>query len=243
MKSLQAILILFILSTPLFSQKVIKKNGVTIVIAEKDTTKRTVQPSDTVVITDKSDDFKLSCTSFYSKSFGMKNPLSLSYNRTLSWINRNYYNPDFVIKGNVNNNSINFTGNSVFYQQIGVFSYVWRIKYSVVINFLNDNCLFNIELQEISHTCQEVVVKYSFLSYMYNQNCKLKYTSNEMYPVIEKWLNNFYQNLKSEINNKELTSDEAISRIKELKELFDLEIISKENFEKEKSELLKFIKK
>lgn len=242
MKSILKTIVLILLATPIFSQKVIKRNGVTIVVAEKDTSTKKLQCSTDTVIPNES--IKLSCKNLYTKTFDLEHSTSTSYNRALYYINQNYYNPDYVIKGNIKDRSLTFRGNSEFHsERTTMFWYIANIKYNINLDFLEKTCIFNIELQEIIFNDNSRITNHSFPYLIYNSNCIPKKMYEKLIQPLESWMNSFYKNLENQLNKKELTSDEAILRIKELKELLDLEIITKENFESEKSELLKFIKK
>jgi len=193
------------------------------------------------------DSIKVIPTGLSETKFKVNSNAITIYNRTLSWINETYQNPDKVITGKVEGKSVNISGylkNAYHVNPLGM-SMWYDVSYHIYI-IINDSIVnYNIIIDNI-------IADGKIASYNTSTQYQSWFKSNgdprqagmyskprlEFQENINKLLFSYYDKFK----NMEITSDEAISLLKKYKDKLDLQLITQDEYNQKKTELLKYIK-
>lgn len=164
------------------------------------------------------------------------------YQRCLYWVNDTYKNPDKVLTGKVDNKSITISGyadNAMRYKSLGI-PVNLDITYHLYIT-INDSLIkYKIVIDDFYDNGK--LLPAWKVSSLFNKNGEYKKICGTCKSTLENTLNNLYFSFYEKFKTSEITSTEAITELKKWKDKLDLELITQDEYNKKKSELLKFIK-
>jgi hypothetical protein len=172
-------------------------------------------------------------------------------NKTHKWINKTYENPNKVVSGfDVNGKlltdviTINGFEKNVFYHSEPVFKekYYYDVKYKIELWLDKNQVKFHITILEMKNNKGYnlyFIGTYGF----FDKNGNLKEWSKKYNQVedLETFVNNLFISYKNTLLEEKMTSDEALELLKKLKSKLDLELITQEEYDNKKKELIKFI--
>lgn len=166
-----------------------------------------------------------------------------TYQRTITWVNETYKNPDQVITGKVEGQSINISGysnNAWYFNQMGRSNF-YDMKYQLYITIADSVISFRITIDNF-YVSSTGGIYYSNVNSFFKNNGEYRPIYNMAKPSLEATLNTLLFSYYNKINSNSLSSSEAISLLKMYKEKLDLELITQEEYNTKKAELVKYIK-
>lgn len=193
------------------------------------------------------DSIKLTKNGVNSVTIKTNFPKNIVYNRTINWINETYNNPEKVIVGKSDDMiTIHGIHEDIFsMDNLLDYSYFKNIEYHIYFTINNESVNFNIVIDQFySDSFKNSVNEMYFKLLNLGDNIKEK---NKVKADIakfrfEKFLNLLLFNYNDFLLKNDLSSEEAIDLLKKYKNKLDLELISQEEYNKQKIELLKYIK-
>lgn len=170
-----------------------------------------------------------------------------SYNRTLSWVNENYENPENVITGKQENKSLTIRGlkKSAYHKNIIGIEYYYDMSYHIYFQFLDSIIIYKIQIDNFyfkdSHGMTNT--KEPDFKYWFKNNNEIRDGYLKSKESLESSINeNLYSYYNKILNNNTPTESEAISELKKYKEKLELNLITQSEYDIKKEELSKFIK-
>lgn len=162
---------------------------------------------------------------------------NLLYNRTFKWINATYQNPDKVIVGQQENQSVSISGyKSNVFKNYGM-------SYHIYFTIQDSLLKYRFTIDELHYESGAASPSSNVsLSFFYKKDGSIKSSAQNTINKIEQDVNQLFFSYIQQLNNSSMTSDEAIAELKKAKDKLDLGIISQTEFDKLKSELLPYIK-
>lgn len=165
------------------------------------------------------------------------NEPGLLYNRTIKWINEYYQNPKTVIIGSIENQSISILGANAYPLGTGKngekpnFNLFYHIYFTyhdslVIYRFSVDK--FGFDGHDEDYHCDGFYKKKGGLDFIKD--------------FMESAINDLLFSYVNKLSTSKLSSEEALSQLKKAKEKLDLQLITQEEYDKLKAELLPFIK-
>ena len=169
---------------------------------------------------------------------------NLIYQRTLTWVNEIYKNPEKVLTGKIVDQSITisgYSGNAYEFNSLGII-FFYDISYHLYITIDNDVINYKMVIDDVSSQGTSASAERSIYLSFFKKTGELrpmyKRSKVSLERTINKLLFSYYEKLKS----SEMSSDEAITLLKKYKDKLDLQLITQEEYNKQKQELSKYIK-
>lgn len=162
------------------------------------------------------------------------------YNRTISWVNKTYANPEKVLVGKVEAESVTISGYSkgaCYTKSMGTNQY-YDMNYHIYLIFKDSIINYKIVIDNMGYNGSKFI---HGTSYWFKNN-NAKKGMNVCIVSLEKTINDLLLSYYNSLQNAEITSDEAISELKKYKDKLDLELITQEEYDAKKLELSKYIK-
>lgn len=162
------------------------------------------------------------------------------YNKTIGWVNETYKNPEKVLVGNVEGQSVTVSGyssNAWHYRAIGT-EFFYDISYHIYITISDSLIGFKILIDEMYVDGQKYL---GSTKDFFKKSGEYKELYNTAKSSLEGTLNNLLFSYYNKINSQ-MTSAEAIEELRKSKDKLDLGLITQEEYEKKKQELSIFIK-
>ena len=154
-----------------------------------------------------------------------------NYTKTIKWINSTFLNPEKVIQGKVENKTIHING----YSDNVMSGY--GMSYSIYFTFNDQGIKYNFILNEMRNGASSVPA-----SFFYKKDGLAKPSAAPAIIDIEKAINSLLFSYIKTLNDKTLTSAEALEQLKAAKDKLDLQIITQEEYNKILNELKIYIK-
>lgn len=175
-------------------------------------------------------------------NFKVNTSSNISYQRTLSWINETYKNPDKVLVGKIEGKSVTVSGFIENAFRIdGIVPQYYDISYTLYLTILDDNLINYNMVVEKSYFKNKPTI--SGLSGLFNNKGEYKLkVMNVAKSTMEKTANELLSSYLNKMNSIGMSSEEAITELKKYKEKLDLELISQKDYDAKKAELSKYIK-
>ena len=167
---------------------------------------------------------------------------SILFNRTLSWISSTYKNPDKVVQGKVENKSVSISGHksyAIHWKSLGVTGGM-GMSYHIYFDFNDTIIIYRFDIDKLSN--ESTGGEDMSCSQFFKKDGSVKPLYSMYKNQLEAEINTLFFSYIDKLNNSSLTSDEAIAELKKAKEKLELELISQEDYDKIKAELLPFIK-
>jgi hypothetical protein len=188
------------------------------------------------------DSLVLGPTGFPIRTFQVNAPNIRIYKKALGWVNKAYKNPDKVIVGKVEGQSLTINGVSTDALSIkgpfGSFYFDW--EYHIYIQI--EGSLVTFKLQHDYHWDKGKKTPWYHPSTLFKGNGEYKKSYNTIKSTWEETANGILFGFYDFVTNTELTSEEALSELEMLKRKLDLGLITTEEYESKKLELIKYIK-
>lgn len=165
----------------------------------------------------------------------------LLYERTIKWVNEYYQNPDKVITGNIKNQSVTISAaNSyIFGTDKKEQGYTLNLFYHIYFSFQDSMIAYRFAIDQLMI---EGLSKTYLCQSFFNKNGVPEKSITFLIDFIEPVINNLLFAYAEKVANSKMTSEEALSKLKKAKEKLDLQLISQEEYDKLKAELIPFIK-
>lgn len=166
------------------------------------------------------------------------------YERTIKWVNETYKNPESVLVGKVENKSITingFSNSAVIINGMGGIKQFYDLHYHIYINLKDSIINYKFEIDRFTYNSQPS----PFLDinrWFKDDGTYKEKLWNTAKPTLENSINNLFFLYVNKINDSSLSSDEAISKLKKAKDKLDLGLITQEEYDKIKNELIQYIK-
>jgi hypothetical protein len=174
-------------------------------------------------------------------NFMVNNSPNISYQRTLKWINESFKNPDKVLVGKEENQNVIISGYSenASYSK-GMQTQYYDISYHLYISI--DDSLINYKMV-VDDLYYNKKTSIKGLAGFYKRSGEYKSKlMNVAKSTLETTVNNLFFSYYNKLQSTGMTSDEALAELKKAKEKLDLEIITQEEYDKIKADMMKFIK-
>ncbi len=169
---------------------------------------------------------------------------NIIYARTLNWVNETFKNPEKVLVGKVDGSSVTISGyaeNAYRFNSLGM-PFFYDISYHLYITITGNLINYKMVIDQVHGqggiASPEVSIYNAFFKKTGEPRSMYDLSRNTLKGTINALLFTYY----NAFNNMDLTSDEAINLLKKYKEKLDLQLISQEEYDKKKIELLKYIK-
>jgi DNA polymerase sigma len=189
------------------------------------------------------DSVKVTMTGPTDMTFKTNYNKNTEYERTLRWINKSYQNPDKVIKGKADGDFVTingFTPGVMSWKSAGMM-YYYDINYHIQMTFKDSSVTYSMVIDRFSLSTAPGSNSFA-CSYFYKKDGTPKEGYNELKTQLESNLTKLFQSYMTELTTNSYTSDEAITELKRFKDKLDLGLITQEDYNKKKDELVKFIK-
>ena len=171
--------------------------------------------------------------------------------KTYKWIDKTYENPDKVVqRHNVNGElftdkiTINGYENNVFYHSDDILKskYYYNVKYRIDFWFENNEVNFCITMLEMKNNKGFSMFFSGFYGF-FDKMGEIKEWSKKYNQVddLETFVNNLFVSYKKCLLDESMSSNDAIELLKTYKSKLDLGIITQEEYDLKKKELMKFI--
>lgn len=196
----------------------------------------------TVKTTFAQDSIKVSPSGLNEVVFNSLHDDNVTYSRAISWVNATYKNPETVLVGNVENESITiagFTNNAWHYKSMGM-QFYYNMSYKIYIQIKEG--VVNFKFVDETHTLSGGSARISPAKDFYNKKGEYKDAYNTAKSTLEATVNSLYFSFKEKVNSSSLSSNEALEELKKWKEKFELGLITEQEYLKKKEELSVFIK-
>ena len=164
----------------------------------------------------------------------------LLYERTIKWINEYYQNPDKVLTGNIKNQNITVSAANSYVlgadkKEQG---YALNLFYHIYFTFQDSMIAYRFTIDQLMI---EGLSKPYLCQSFFNKNGVPEKSTAFLIDFIEPVINNLLFTYAEKVANSKMTSEEALSKLKKAKEKLDLQLISQEEYDRLKTELLPFI--
>ena len=157
-------------------------------------------------------------------------------------VNSYYKNPNEVITGTIENKSVTLSG----YQSM-VISWVslgikggYNMSYHIYITIDSSIVNFRFNIDELRNNANYSDVIYTSKFYKRSGDAKSLYV--DWVKQLEVNINKLLTSYSLKILDSSMTSDEVLTELKKAKEKLDLELITQEEYDELKTELMKYIK-
>ena len=173
--------------------------------------------------------------------------------RTYKWIDKTYENPEKVVqRHNVNGelltDRITITGyeKNVFYHaddlNIIKTKFYYNVEYRIDFWYENGEVKFHITMLEMKNN-KGFQMYFSGIYGFFDKKGEIKEWSKKYNQVddLENFVNSLFISYRKFLLNETMTSDEALELLKKLKTKLDLGLITQEEYDNKKKELIKFI--
>jgi len=174
-------------------------------------------------------------------NFKVNTSPTITYQRTLSWINEFYKNPEKVISGKSDGQNITISGYSENASySTGMVTQYYDISYHIYIVIKDSLINFRMVIDNLYYQNKPTI---SGVQGFFNKNGEYKLKlMNVAKSSLENTINKIFLSYYNKFQNVEISSDEAISELKKYKDKLDLQLITQEEYDKKKLELSKYIK-
>lgn len=166
-----------------------------------------------------------------------------TYNRAISWVNHTYVHPEKVLGAAIEGESLlisGFADDAWYYKNLGMEIY-YDLAYKIQIDIKDSVVIFNfIEGTHYIASSSDIFLGSSKSFFKNNGEYRTYY--NTAKSSLESTINNLWFSFYKKINDNSLSSEEALTELKKLKDKLDLGLITQEDYDKKKEELSKFIK-
>ncbi len=170
---------------------------------------------------------------------------NLLYNRTIKWINATYQNPEKVIVGQQQNESVNVQGyksNTILWKSAGV-SGSLGMSYHIYFTFQDSSLIFRFTVDEVrNETYAASAQNNAYLSNFFKKDGTIRPFYSDWKIQLEQKINELFFSYIEKLNDNAMSSDEALAELKKAKDKLDLGIITQQEYDKLKEELMPFIK-
>jgi hypothetical protein len=173
--------------------------------------------------------------------------------RTYKWIDKTYENPEKVVQahsvnGELLTDRITIIGyeKNVFYHaddlKIMKNKFYYNVKYKIDFWYENNEIKFHITILEMKNS-SGFQMYFSGIYGFFDKKGEVKEWSKKYNQVddLEIFVNNLFISYRKFLLNETMTSDEALELLKKLKTKLDLGLITQEEYDSKKKELIKFI--
>ena len=173
-----------------------------------------------------------------------KSDPSTSYSRTISWVNKTFANPESVLKGQLEGESVTVTGFSkgIFHMKSGTVNQSYGAHYQLYITFDDSVVSYKQVIDKfVLNTTEKTIAVNNNIPDFYKKG-KPKKMFIDVIVELEDNINELFLSYYNYLQEEGMSSSEAISQLKKYKEKLDLEIMTQEEYDAKKAELMKYIK-
>lgn len=173
-------------------------------------------------------------------SFKVNTSSDFSYQRTLNWINETYKNPDRVLVGKKEGHSVTISGyseNACY--SVGFLAQSYDISYHLYITITDSLINYKMVIDDLYYKNKPT----SGVSSFFNNKgeYRLKFM-NVAKSTLEATVNNILFSYYDKLMTAGMTSNEALTELNKYKNMLDLELITQDEYNAKKAELIKYIK-
>ena len=189
------------------------------------------------------DSVKVNMTGPTDMTFKTNVSKQTEYEKTIKWVNKTFKNPESVIKGKSEGDFVivnGFTPGVMSWKSAGMM-YYYDITYHIQMTFKDSSVTYSMVIDRFSLSTAPGSNSFA-CSYFYKKDGTPKEGYNELKSELESNLTKMFQSYMTELTTNSYTSDEAITELKRFKDKLDLGLITQEDYNKKKEELIKFIK-
>jgi hypothetical protein len=170
---------------------------------------------------------------------------NLLYNRTIKWINATYQNPEKVIVGQQQNESVNVQGyksNTILWKSAGV-SGSLGMSYHIYFTLQDTSLIFRFKVDEIRNEAFAASAQNNtYVSNFFKKDGTIRPFYSDWKIQLEQKINELFFSYIEKLNDNAMSSDEALAELKKAKDKLDRGIITQQEYDKMKEELMPFIK-
>lgn len=169
------------------------------------------------------------------------------FNKTIKWINTTYKNPDNVIVGKNENESITISGHQPYaiqWKSLGVIG-GYGMSYHIYFAFKDSSISYHFIIDELRNESppeSALISPLLFCSSFFKNDGSVRPAYVNYKNQLEKNINNLLFSYIKILNEVSISSDDALTELKKAKDKLDLGLITQEEYDKQKAELARYIK-